>query len=107
MFKHFGRLAAILFFFAAAGCFLTAALGAPDQQVTRMIVGGVAAGLAGGILFFDVRVGKIQKVETKIVTSKHKSDNSILMDVECQDEGNLTKNAAIDLYVAIKEKRQR
>jgi hypothetical protein len=107
MFKYFGRLAAILFFFAAASCFLTAALGSPDQRATRTIVGGVAAGLAGGILLFDVRTGEIQKVETKTVTSKYEKDNPTPGDFECQDEGSLTKNPEIDLYVAIKEKRQR
>jgi AraC family transcriptional regulator len=67
MFKHFGRLAAILFFFAAASCFLTAALGSSDQRITRMIIGSVVMVLAGAILLFDFLVGMLEKVEPKIV----------------------------------------
>ncbi len=63
--KYSRQLAAILFLFAAASCFLTAAFGSPEERTTRMIVGGVIAALAGTILFFDILAGVVAKVEKK------------------------------------------
>jgi len=66
MFRHSGRLAAVVFFLAAASCFLTAALGSPEERGTRLIVGGVVSALAGAVWLFDLV--RIEKVQPRIVT---------------------------------------
>jgi predicted transcriptional regulator YdeE len=68
MFKHFGRLAAILFLLAAASCFLTAALGSSEERTMRMVIGGIVVILAGAILVLDTFMGPIEKAEPTIVT---------------------------------------
>ncbi|HSB01623.1 MAG TPA: GyrI-like domain-containing protein [Anaerolineales bacterium] len=66
--KHFGRLAAILFFVMAA-FFLTAiAMGSSNQRPTWIALGGMFTVLAGAILLFDMLVGAIEKPQPKIVT---------------------------------------
>ena len=67
--KNFGRLAAILFFVAAASFFVVAAvIGPSHQRATWLTFGGVFAVLAAAILLFEALVGGIEKVEPGIVT---------------------------------------
>ncbi|RPJ23316.1 MAG: AraC family transcriptional regulator [Chloroflexi bacterium] len=66
--KNFGRLAATLFFIAAASFFIVAAIIGPlNQRTVWMIFGGVFAVLAAAILLFEALVGGIEKVEPTII----------------------------------------
>lgn len=94
--KYAGRLAAILFFLAAASCFVTAVLGSPEERATRTIIGGACAGLAGAILFFDASVGVVEEADPKIVTKEEEFPN----------KGNRAKRLDIDLYIKVEEKAQ-